>query len=66
MNLYKETIGSRKDSTLTIKTFPNCNHSIMKCKTGGMNENLEPFGWQACDGFFETMNEWLKKQGFGK
>lgn len=66
MNLYKETLGIREYSTLTIKTFPNCNHSIMKCKTGGMNENLEPFGWQACDGFFVTMNEWLKEQAFGK
>jgi pimeloyl-ACP methyl ester carboxylesterase len=66
MNLYKETMGNRENKILTIKTFPNCNHSIMKCRTGGMNENLEPFGWQACDGFFETMNVWLKEQGFGK
>jgi pimeloyl-ACP methyl ester carboxylesterase len=66
LKIYKETLGAKMNSRLTIKTFPNCNHSIMKCKTGGMNENLEPFGWQACDGFFETLTEWLKEQGFGK
>lgn len=66
LNLYKKTLGTRKDSILTIKTFPNCNHSILKCKTGGMNENLEVFGWQFCDGFFETMSLWLKEHRFGK
>ncbi|MGA2408738.1 MAG: hypothetical protein ABSF81_18580 [Bacteroidales bacterium] len=66
LNFYKQTLGTRKNSILTIKTFPNCNHSIMKCKTGGMNENLETYGWQICDGFFETMNLWLKERGFGK
>jgi uncharacterized protein len=66
LNLYKRTLGIRKNSMLTIKTFSNCNHSIMKCKTGGMNENLDTFGWQFCDGFFETMSLWLKELGFGK
>jgi pimeloyl-ACP methyl ester carboxylesterase len=64
---YEETLGVRENSTLTIKTFPNCNHSMQKCKTGGMYENLNTDGLGGfCDGFFETMTEWLKEQGFGK
>ncbi len=67
LNLYKETLGKRENSVLTIKTFPNCNHSIQKCKTGGMYENLSIDGLGGfCDGFFETMTDWLKEQGFGK
>jgi alpha/beta superfamily hydrolase len=66
LEMYKETLGAKMNSNLTIKTFPNCNHSILECKTGGMNENLDVYGWQPCDGFFETMSLWLKEQGFAK
>ena len=66
LEMYKETLGAKMNSKLTFKTFPNCSHSILKCKTGGMNENLDVYGWQPCDGFFETMSLWLKEQGLAK
>ena len=62
--LYKETIGGNKNADLTIKVLQNCNHSILKCKTGGINEDLKEWNWQPCDGYYETMASWLKKNGF--
>jgi len=70
--LYKETIGSNKATTLTIKTFPDGNHGILKCKTGGINEKFTEsekhlYGyWQECDGYYDTMLNWLTDKGFGK
>jgi alpha-beta hydrolase superfamily lysophospholipase len=53
--LYEKAI----QSNLTVKTFPDCNHNMMKCKTGGRSENLTPFNQAPCDGFYETMANWL-------
>lgn len=58
--LYEQTIGKSRKGTLTIKTFPVCNHSIQKCKTCGYMENLGEYGWRACDGYYEAMSDWLK------
>jgi pimeloyl-ACP methyl ester carboxylesterase len=64
--LYQETIGNNKNADLTLKVLPNCNHSILKCKTGGINEDLKEWNWQPCDGYYETMATWLKYNGFEK
>jgi predicted acyl esterase len=66
--LYKETIGKKSKAGLTIKSFPDCNHNIQKCKTGGMreaNENQNKYV-PPCDGYFNTMSAWLRENGFGK
>jgi dipeptidyl aminopeptidase/acylaminoacyl peptidase len=55
--LYKETIGSNKNADLTIKTLPDCNHSIIKCKTGGIHESINK--WEYGDGYLETIRTWL-------
>ena len=36
----------------------------MKCKTGGLYENLEQFKGATCDGYYETMQVWLVRHGF--
>lgn len=61
--LYKETIGKRTKAKLTIKTYPDCNHNLKSCKTGGMKETIENSNkyQPPCDGYFDTMSEWLKK-----
>ncbi len=64
MALYVETLGSRNPATLTIQTFPDCNHNMQECKTGGIHEQLD--GWHPCDGYYEAMSTWLKGIGFGK
>ncbi|GAA4272966.1 CocE/NonD family hydrolase [Aquimarina gracilis] len=59
--LYEETIGVNPDSKLTVKVFENCNHTLKKCITCGWREDLSALKWQACDNYYETMKEWLKK-----
>lgn len=61
LKLYNKTIGANQKAHLTIKTFPNGNHIIQKCKTGGINENLEKFGYAVCDGYYNAMFMWLNK-----
>lgn len=60
---YKKTIGAKPHANLTIKTFPEGNHNIQKCTTGGFREKLTSY--KPCDGYYETMASWLKEQGFG-
>jgi len=64
IKLYKATIGENLDSKLTIKTFPNCNHSMQKCKTGAYKEDLSEFGWMVCDGYYDTMEDWIISNKF--
>ena len=61
LKLYRKTIGAHPKTNLTIKTFPNGNHTIQKCESGGINENLEKFGYTVCDGYYEVMLSWLNK-----
>ena len=56
---YEATIGKNSKADLTIKTFPNGNHTIQQCESGGIDEDLEPFGYAVCDGYYETMLQWL-------
>ncbi len=59
--LYQTTMGVNPDSILTIKTLKNCNHNIQKCDTGGFGEDLKKYNWSACDNYYLTMTDWLKK-----
>lgn len=61
LKLYHETIGANPKSDLTVKTFPNGNHTIQKCESGGINENLEQFEYAVCDSYYDTMLMWLNK-----
>jgi esterase/lipase len=65
---YKETIGVNPKSELVIKTFPNCGHTMIRCKTCGYNdyEELKLFNFQPCNGYYETMSKWLNEHGFIK
>ncbi len=62
-SFYERYIGSKDTTILRIKTLPDCNHNIMKCETGGKFEDLEKFNWETCDGYFETMGQWLAEIG---
>jgi hypothetical protein len=60
LTLYKKTLGENTD--LTIKTFPNCNHNLFKSNTGGFYEFEDnEMSWIRCDGFLESMNDWLSE-----
>lgn len=64
LSLYYETIGANDKGILTIKRFPNGNHSLLKCKTGASNEKLESM--KLCDGYIESMTLWLKQNVLSK
>jgi uncharacterized protein len=67
LTFYKQTIGKNPKSNLTIKTFPNCGHPLMKCKTCGIDfEDLKLFNYQPCDGYYEYMGKWLSEHNFIK
>ena len=59
--LYEKTMEQNTD--LTIKSFPNCNHNILECKTGGFYEfqdNKLPY--KRCDGFLDAIENWLNER----
>lgn len=59
-SLYKKTLG--KNTDLTIRSFPGCNHNMYKAKTGGFYEfQDDKLPWDRCDGFLNSMTDWLKK-----
>jgi hypothetical protein len=64
MVLYRETIGGKKNARLTMKSLPDCNHSMIKCKTGGIHESLK--NWEYSNGYLETIITWLEGNRFGK
>ena len=60
-SLYENTIGVHGD--LTVVSFPNCNHSIKECETGGFYEFQDKiFPSKRCDGFLSTIENWLKNR----
>lgn len=60
--LYESTLGPNTD--LVIKSFPECNHNMFKCKTGGFYEFQDNnLLWNRCDSFLDTMADWLAKKG---
>ena len=59
VDLYKNTLGKKRNGTTEIAVLPNCNHSIMTCETGALFENLDKFNGAVCDGYYEKMREWL-------
>ncbi|MBX2815780.1 MAG: alpha/beta hydrolase [Saprospiraceae bacterium] len=54
-SLYQSTLPG----DLQVVEIPNCNHLMMKCKTGGMFENLESFGYELCEEYYSSMSQWL-------
>ncbi|MEO1258706.1 MAG: alpha/beta hydrolase [Bacteroidota bacterium] len=57
-SLYEQTLARNTD--LTVKSFPDCNHNIFKCFTGGFYEFQDNnLPWTRCDGFLDTMTTWL-------
>ena len=58
--LYESTLGKRVD--LSIKSFPNGNHNLFQCHTGGFYEfQDEKLPWNRCEGFLDAMKNWIRK-----
>lgn len=56
--LYEKALN---DATpLTVTSFPDCNHNLFACETGGFYEFQDnDMTRKRCDGFLETMERWL-------
>ena len=61
--LYEATIGKNSHAELTTYVFGNCNHNLQKCVSCAYQEDLSALGWQACDGYYTTMERWLQERG---
>ncbi len=58
--LYEQTIG--KNTKLTMQSFPNANHNLFQCKTGGFYEFEDHnLAWERPEGYLETITQWLQK-----
>ena len=61
-SLYERTIGQNPNASLSIKTFPDGNHNLHQCITGGFNETMEILKNPATvDGYYDTVLTWLEK-----
>jgi hypothetical protein len=58
--LYNKTIGRNSKASLSIRTFPDGNHNLQRAQTGGLREMIEMKEHRASDGYYETMEEWLR------
>ena len=59
--LYAATIGRNPKASLAVRTFPDGNHNLQQCRTGGLREMEQMTQHQACDGYYEAMQDWLRK-----
>ncbi|SNR16298.1 alpha/beta hydrolase family protein [Tenacibaculum jejuense] len=58
--LYQKTLG--KTTHFTTKSFPNCNHNLFTCKTGGFYEFQDDnLPWIRSENFLSTITNWLNK-----
>ncbi|MEO0471092.1 MAG: CocE/NonD family hydrolase [Bacteroidota bacterium] len=60
--LYEKTIATQPNADFQAKVFEQCNHSLQKCVSCAWQEDLSALGWANCDGYYETMIEWLRTQ----
>lgn len=59
-SLYERTIGQNPNASLNIKTFPNGNHNLHQCNTGGFKETRELKNPKIVDGYYDTILTWLE------
>lgn len=60
-HLYEKVLTRTRD--LTIKSFPDCNHNLFQCETGGFYEFQDNnLPWTRCNEFLNTMTDWLSER----
>ena len=58
--LYENTLA--KNTELTVISFPEANHNMYKCETGGFYEFQDNnLPWERPDGFLQSISDWLAK-----
>ena len=62
--LYRRSLGG---TDLTVHVFPDANHILKRCATGGVREMQElPWDTPYAEGYFDTMTGWLVERGFAR
>ena len=65
--MYEATLGANPDAELTVISFPDANHSLVQCETGGIREMREmPWDAPYAEGYYDAMEDWLVAYGFGR
>ncbi|WP_299628069.1 alpha/beta hydrolase [uncultured Tenacibaculum sp.] len=58
--LYQKTLGETTD--FTTKSFPNCNHNLFECRTGGFYEFQDDnLPWVRNKDFLSAITNWLNE-----
>lgn len=61
--LYRRTLGADPESTLTVRTLPNCDHGTRVVETGARGEDLSADGLgQRCPGLYPAIEDWLAER----
>lgn len=60
---YERHLGHQSAGQLEIKVLAQCNHNIQKCDSCGFKEDLSKYHWQVCEGYYESMKQWLATIG---
>lgn len=58
--LYEKSMS--KNTDLTIKTFPGCDHNLYKTETGGFFELRDKQEWVRCPSLLDEIENWLKSK----
>jgi len=61
-SLYQSTVGKNPRASLTVRTFPSCNHAMNVSRTGWIREvEGTPIASKPCHGYYETQIDWLRR-----
>ncbi len=58
--IWQVALAKADNTDVTIKVFPDGDHSLIACKTGGLKETARARGFVA--GYFDTLLEWTQSQ----
>lgn len=63
--LYARTVGANPRAHLTVRTFPDGNHNLQQARTGGLREMIGMTERRAVEGYYATMEGWLRDRVVG-
>jgi dienelactone hydrolase len=66
--LYESAIGEQAEATLTVRTFPECNHGMNESETGSVREveGTPLDSGVKCDGYYQSQLDWLREYVVGE
>ena len=59
--IWEETLRRAGNRDVTIKVFPNADHSLLEAKTGGLKES--PYKKHFASGVMPLLRDWVVERG---